>query len=92
MPAVANTLKNNQAEAVPSAPSAPAWGAVFAIAVTVATLLTSELLPGSLLTPMASDLGLSEGMAGQAVTATALAATQCRASTWSGRHVRATVE
>jgi predicted MFS family arabinose efflux permease len=74
MPAVATTVKNNQAEGAQSGPAAPAWSAVFAIAVTVATLLTSELLPGSLLTPMARDLGLSEGMAGQAVTATGLAA------------------
>nr|WP_113154551.1 MFS transporter [Nitratireductor sp. OM-1] len=35
-------------------------------------LVTAEFLPASLLTPMATDLGISEGMAGQAVTATAL--------------------
>ena len=34
----------------------------------------AEFLPASLLTPMASSLGVSEGMAGQAVTATALVA------------------
>jgi predicted MFS family arabinose efflux permease len=37
-------------------------------------LITAEFLPASLLTPMAASLGVSEGMAGQAVTATALVA------------------
>jgi predicted MFS family arabinose efflux permease len=35
-------------------------------------LVTAEFLPASLLTPMAADLHISEGMAGQAVTATAV--------------------
>jgi DHA1 family purine ribonucleoside efflux pump-like MFS transporter len=35
-------------------------------------LVPAEFLPASLLTPMASDLGVSDGAAGQAVTATAL--------------------
>jgi predicted MFS family arabinose efflux permease len=35
-------------------------------------LVTAEFLPASLLTPMAADLGVSDGAAGQAVTATAL--------------------
>ncbi|WP_245428826.1 MFS transporter [Phyllobacterium phragmitis] len=37
-------------------------------------LVTAEFLPASLLTPMAADLGISEGAAGQAVTATAAVA------------------
>jgi predicted MFS family arabinose efflux permease len=37
-------------------------------------LVTAEFLPASLLTPMAADLGVSEGVAGQAVTATAVVA------------------
>jgi predicted MFS family arabinose efflux permease len=37
-------------------------------------LLTAEYLPASLLTPMAVDLGVSEALAGQAVTVTALVA------------------
>ena len=56
----------------PSASSA--WSAVFAISLSVAALITAELLPASLLTPMARDLGVSEGVAGQSVTVTALAA------------------
>ncbi|WP_210318352.1 MFS transporter [Aureimonas endophytica] len=45
-----------------------------AIAISVATILTAEFLPVSLLTPMAQDLGVSEGMAGQAISVTAFAA------------------
>lgn len=51
-----------------------AWGAVYAIGFNVAGLTAAEMLPISLLTPMAADLHVSEGVAGQAVTATALVA------------------
>jgi predicted MFS family arabinose efflux permease len=37
-------------------------------------LVTAEFLPASLLTPMAADLRITEGLAGQAVTATAAVA------------------
>ena len=40
--------------------------------VAVFTLVTSEFLPASLLPLMAADLGVTEGVAGQVVTATAL--------------------
>lgn len=50
----------------------PAWGAVVSLALGVFGLVTAEFLPASLLTPMAQDLGISEGAAGQAVTATAI--------------------
>lgn len=40
----------------------------------VACLITVEFLPVSLLTPMAQDLGISEGVAGQSVTVTAFVA------------------
>ncbi|HBV2215691.1 TPA: MFS transporter, partial [Klebsiella quasipneumoniae] len=52
-------------------PVRPAWRAVYALALGVFGLIVAEFLPASLLTPMASSLGVSEGMAGQAVTATA---------------------
>lgn len=55
-------------------PAAPAWMAVFSLAMGVFGLLTAEYLPASLLTPMAADLGIPEGLAGQAVTVTAVAA------------------
>jgi predicted MFS family arabinose efflux permease len=47
---------------------------VWALALTVATLNASEILPASLLTPMAAGLATSEGVIGQSVTATALLA------------------
>ena len=52
---------------------APAWGAVVAMMLGVTALLTAEFLPSGVLTPMARDLGVSPGLAGQAVTATSLA-------------------
>ncbi|EFL25961.1 purine ribonucleoside efflux pump NepI [Streptomyces himastatinicus ATCC 53653] len=59
---------------VPPAPVSSSWAAVFSLAVGVFGLLTAEYLPTSLLTPMAADLGVSEALAGQAVTVTAVAA------------------
>lgn len=57
-----------------SATFAPAWAAVGSMTLGVFGLVTAEFLPASLLTPMAADLGISEGTAGQAVTATATVA------------------
>jgi DHA1 family purine ribonucleoside efflux pump-like MFS transporter len=48
--------------------------AIFAIACGVAALLTTELLPVSLLTPIADSLGITEGVAEQTVSVTAFAA------------------
>lgn len=50
------------------------WGAIGALSLGVFGLVTAEFLPASLLTTMASDLGVSNGAAGQAVTVTALVA------------------
>lgn len=50
----------------------PAWGAVVSLALGVFGLVTAEFLPASLLTRLAQDLGITEGAAGQAVTATAV--------------------
>ena len=52
--------------------SEPAWAAVVSLSLGVFGLVTAEFLPASLLTAMASDLHISDGAAGQAVTATAL--------------------
>jgi predicted MFS family arabinose efflux permease len=52
----------------------PAWAAVISMTLGVFGLVTAEFLPASLLTPMAADLGITEGAAGQAVTATAIVA------------------
>jgi predicted MFS family arabinose efflux permease len=42
-----------------------AWGGVFAMTLCVFALIASEFMPVSLLTPMAADLRISEGLAGQ---------------------------
>ncbi len=44
------------------------WGAVFAMSLCVFALVASEFLPVSLLTPLASDLMMSEGQAGQTIS------------------------
>ncbi|OLY72943.1 transcriptional regulator [Pseudomonas sp. ATCC PTA-122608] len=48
------------------------WGAVLAMALCAFALVTSEFLPVSLLTPLANDLGLTEGQAGQAISISGL--------------------
>lgn len=50
-------------------PDAPQWSAVFSLFMGVTSLIAAEFIPISLLTPMAHDLGVTEGMAGQTVTA-----------------------
>lgn len=52
----------------------PAWLAVVSMSLGVFGLVGAEFLPASLLTPMAAELGVTEGMAGQAVTITAAVA------------------
>lgn len=51
---------------------APRWGAVFALTLCVGTLIASEFMPVSLLTPIARDLQISEGSAGQAIAISGL--------------------
>jgi predicted MFS family arabinose efflux permease len=46
----------------------PAWGAVLAMALCCTVLVASEFMPVSLLTPIASDLHMTEGQAGQAIS------------------------
>lgn len=49
-----------------------AWGAVVSMALCVAVLIASEFMPVSLLTPIASDLAMTEGQAGQAISISGL--------------------
>ncbi|MBC7148777.1 MAG: MFS transporter [Rhizobium sp.] len=56
----------------PGGARTPAWAAVASMTIGVFSLVTAEFLPASLLTPIAADLSISEGSAGQAVTTTAL--------------------
>ncbi len=49
-----------------------AWGAVVSMTLCVATLIASEFMPVSLLSPIAGDLGITEGQAGQAISISGL--------------------
>ena len=55
----------------PSTWNAATWLAVLSMAATSFALVSAEFLPAGLLTPLAHDLGITEGTAGQVVTATA---------------------
>jgi predicted MFS family arabinose efflux permease len=57
---------NAEQAAVENRPAA--WGAVFAMALGAFALVASEFMPVSLLTPVAADLHISEGQAGQAIS------------------------
>lgn len=45
--------------------SAPSWKAVYALSLCTFTLIASEFLPTSLLTPMAAGLAITQGQAGE---------------------------
>lgn len=49
-----------------------AWGAVMSMALCVSALIASEFMPVSLLTPIAGELGVSEGQAGQMISISGL--------------------
>ena len=69
-----STCPDRALEPVPTSVPASHWPAVGSLALGVFGLVMAEFLPASLLTAMATDLGVSDGTAGQAVTATALVA------------------
>ncbi len=48
------------------------WGAVFAMSLAAFVLVASEFMPVSLLTPIAADLHISEGQAGQGISVSGL--------------------
>ncbi|MBO1269000.1 MFS transporter [Arthrobacter cavernae] len=48
------------------------WGGVYAMSLCVFALIASEFMPVSLLTPMAADLQVSEGMVGQGIAISGL--------------------
>jgi predicted MFS family arabinose efflux permease len=53
-------------------PDKAAWAAIASMAIGVFGLVTAEFLPASLLTAISADLHITDGAAGQAVTATAI--------------------
>jgi predicted MFS family arabinose efflux permease len=67
----------SSSELVPIVPPPPlprksGWGAVFALTLCVSTLIASEFMPVSILTPIATDLHLTEGAAGQVISISGL--------------------
>lgn len=58
-------------------PAWKGWAAVCAVALGIFCLITSELLPVGLLTPVGADLGVSDGTAGLMVTVPGLVAGFC---------------
>lgn len=56
----------------PASTAEPATGAVLSMALCVTALIASEFMPVSLLTPIAADLGVTEGRAGQAISISGL--------------------
>jgi predicted MFS family arabinose efflux permease len=56
----------------PNGATRTGWSAVCALTLCVSTLIASEFMPVSILTPIASDLNLSEGAAGQAIAISGL--------------------
>jgi predicted MFS family arabinose efflux permease len=61
-----NPLISKNAGATVNAPAA--WGGVLAMSLGAFVLIASEFMPVSLLTPIAADLHVSEGQAGQAIS------------------------
>lgn len=75
MPEAATAVAELELSANEGERAEPLWAAVISLSLGVFGLVTAEFLPASLLTRMASDLNISDGAAGQAVTATAVVAT-----------------
>ncbi|MBT2250714.1 MFS transporter [Arthrobacter sp. BHU FT2] len=69
------------------------WGGVFAMSLCVFALIASEFMPVSLLTPMAAELQVSEGMVGQGIAISGLFAviTSLSVSTVAGTRNRKTL-
>lgn len=63
----ANPLTGNARAQPESTEHIAHWSGVFAMTLCVFALIASEFMPVSLLTPMAADLHVTEGMAGQGI-------------------------
>lgn len=60
--------------ASPTEQPAQSWGAVLAMSLAAFALVASEFMPVSLLTPIAADLHITEGQAGQGISVSGLLA------------------
>lgn len=57
---------------MPDTSKTPHWGAVLAMSLAAFALVASEFMPVSLLTPLAADLHITEGQAGQGISVSGL--------------------
>ncbi|MFB2596582.1 MFS transporter [Herbiconiux sp. P17] len=73
LPAAAAS-SSSAASTSPTDPARASWTAVVSLGLGVFALVMAEFLPASLLTRIAGDLGVSEGVAGQSVSVTAIVA------------------
>ncbi|MFG2983486.1 MFS transporter [Streptomyces sp. NPDC048258] len=76
-PAAPSASTSASAPASGTGPAWKGWAAVCAVALGIFCLITSELLPVGLLTPVGADLGVSDGTAGLMVTVPGLVAGFC---------------
>lgn len=67
MSAPSPDTQNMTQRAAADAPQAAHWGGVWAMSLCVFALIAFEFMPVSLLTPMARDLNITEGVAGQGI-------------------------
>lgn len=67
-----SAILENHADAQRERSGRSGWSAVFALTLCVSTLIASEFMPVSILTPIATDLHLSQGAAGQAISISGL--------------------
>ena len=68
------TSDKPDATAAPASPPPTSWLGVVSLSVGVFALVMAEFLPASLLSRISTDLGVTEGGAGQSVTVTAIVA------------------
>ncbi|UTT69088.1 MFS transporter [Arthrobacter sp. DNA4] len=66
------TVTSTRAPQKPGVQHHAHWGGVFAMSLCVFALIASEFMPVSLLTPMAAELRVSEGMVGQGIAISGL--------------------
>jgi predicted MFS family arabinose efflux permease len=74
LPAATTTLRSDPAADGKPSQKKHSWAGVVSLSVGVFALVTSEFLPASLLSRIAGDLRVSEGVAGQSVSVTAIVA------------------
>jgi predicted MFS family arabinose efflux permease len=74
LPAATTTAHRDSTTGGPAPQKKHSWAGVVSLSVGIFALVTAEFLPASLLSRIAGDLGVTEGVAGQSVAVTAIVA------------------